>query len=254
MIERKIVAQKMKENEIEHYIVTNLKNAGHSSIKLQKTPLGEKIIIAVSHPGLIVGRKGQNIKKLTEDLKVKFELENPQIEINEVENQNLDANIIAQKIASSLEKFGASRFKGVMHKTMEDVMRSGAKGVEIIVAGRGLPSSRAKSWRVFAGYLKKCGDVAESGVQKAQTTANLRSGTIGIKVRIMPPNLDLPDRVDIKEIIDQMDKESSKEEAPAEKEEKKSESKPAKEDKKPKKKAARKKSADKEDKKPEAEE
>jgi len=62
MIERKFVAQKIKEFQIEEYISQSLENVGHSHTKMVKTPLGEKIVISASRPGLIVGRKGQNIK------------------------------------------------------------------------------------------------------------------------------------------------------------------------------------------------
>ena len=82
MIERKFVAQKIKEYQIQEYIEHNLKHVGHSHTKMVKTPLGEKIVLYASRPGLIVGRKGQNIKELTKTLKKIFGLENPQIEIS----------------------------------------------------------------------------------------------------------------------------------------------------------------------------
>jgi small subunit ribosomal protein S3 len=194
MIERQIVSANVKELEIQEYVTTVLKNLGQSHIKLQKTPLGEKIIIYASRPGLIVGRKGQNIKKLTEDLKEKFKLENPQIEINEVDNPDLDPQIIAERVASSLEKFGTQRFKGIGHKVMSDVMGAGARGIEILISGK-IPSSRAKRWRFYQGYLKKCGDIAIVGVRKAYAAAQLKTGTVGIQVRIMPPDIRLPDEV-----------------------------------------------------------
>ena len=122
MIERKFVAQKFKEFQIQEYIEENLQNVGHSHTKMVKTPLGEKIIIYASRPGLIVGRKGQNIKELTKNLKKRFDLENPQIEISEVENPNLDVNIVAERITDALERFGSQKFKAVGHKAMEDVM------------------------------------------------------------------------------------------------------------------------------------
>ena len=196
MIERRFIAQKMKENQIEEYISKNLKSVGHSHTKMLKTPLGEKIVIYASRPGLIVGRKGQNIKELTANLKKKFNLENPQIEISEVENLNLDAKIVAEKITDSLERFGAEKFKAIGHKVMEEVMRSGALGVEIIISGK-LPSSRAKCWRFYSGYLKKCGDIAVTGVHKSQAQAKLKTGVIGVKVSIMPPDIQLPDKVEL---------------------------------------------------------
>jgi len=198
MIERKFVAEKFNEFQIREYISHTLKNAGHSTTKLIKTPLGEKIVIYASRPGLVVGRKGENIKKLTNTLKKKFHLENPQIEIAEVEDPLIDANIVAERIASTIERFGIQKFKAIGHKTMQDVMNAGALGIEIRLSGK-IPSSRAKSWRFYVGYLKKCGDIAIEGVKRANASAQLKSGTIGIKVRIMPPDIKLPDDIELTE-------------------------------------------------------
>ena len=196
MIERKFVAHKIKEYQIQEYIEGNLKNVGHSHTKMIKTPLGEKIILYASRPGLIVGRKGQNIKELTKTLKKRFGLENPQIEINEVADVNLDANIVAERITDSLERFGSQKFKAIGHKVMEDVMTAGALGVEIIVSGK-IPSSRAKSWRFYSGYLKKSGDISIAGVDKSYAQAKLKTGVVGVKVSIMPPGTKLPDKVEL---------------------------------------------------------
>jgi len=210
MIEREFVKQKKREHQIEEFVGANLSNVGHSQTKMQRTPLGEKIIVSASRPGLVVGREGQNIKKLTSALKKKFKLENPQIEINEVDNINLDAQIVAEKIASSLERFGITKFKGVGHKVMQEVMGAGARGIEIIISGK-VPSSRAKSWRFYQGYLKKCGDIALEGVKKAYKIAQLKSGIIGIQVRIMPPETKLPDEIKLAKELEP-DKEEVKEE------------------------------------------
>ncbi len=197
-IERKFIAQNLKEFRIKEFVGQQLSRVGLSSIKLQRTPLGDKILIRASRPGLVVGRAGSNIQKLTEVLKNEFKLENPQIEIEEVQNIGLDANIIAEMIANSLERFGSARFKGVGHKAMEDVMNAGGLGVEILISGK-IPSQRAKTWRFYKGYLKKCGDVAIEGVDVAYKTAVLKTGVVGIKVSIMPPTTKLPDKVILKE-------------------------------------------------------
>ncbi len=197
MIERQFIAQKTKEYYIKQYIENKLKGVGISQIKLKKIPLGEKIIIYTSRPSLIVGSKGANIRDLTRVLKQDFKLENPQIEINEVKNPFIDAMIVAERIASSLERFGSARFKSVGHKIMENVIKSGALGIEVIISGK-IPGARAKSWRFYQGYLKKCGDIATTGVQKAKTAALLKTGIIGIQVSIMPPDIVLPDYVNIK--------------------------------------------------------
>jgi small subunit ribosomal protein S3 len=195
MIERKFVSENLKEYSIEEYLRTVIGKAGLSYIKMQRTPLGEKIIICSSRPGIIVGKAGSNIAKLTRDLKEKFGLENPQIELVEAENPMSDANIVAESVANSLERFGTARFKGVGHKAMSDIMRSGARGVEILISGK-IPSSRAKSWRFYMGYLKKSGDIAISGVNTAYSRAKLKTGVVGIQVRIMPSTTKLPDDVE----------------------------------------------------------
>jgi small subunit ribosomal protein S3 len=200
MIERKFVAERVKEYQIQQYIEQTLKNVGHSATKLVRTPLGEKIIIFASRPGLVVGKKGENIKKLTNTLKRRFNLENPQIEIAEVEQPNLDAQIVAERIASTLERFGIQKFKAIGHKTMQDVMAAGALGIEIRISGK-VPSARAKSWRFYQGYLKKCGNVANSQVKRATTFATLRAGTIGVQVAIMPPGANLVDDVKVRKEV-----------------------------------------------------
>lgn len=229
---KKIVEQKIKEFQIQEFIKDNLKQVGLSSSKLQMTPLGEKVVVSAARPGLIVGKKGQSIKQLTQQLKKRFRLENPQIEINEIENPNLNANIIAERIVNSLERFGSARFKAIGHKVLEDVMNAGALGVEVVVSGK-VPSARAKRWRFYQGYLKKSGDIAITGVHTAYGAAELKSGTVGIQVRIMPP-MELPDSIKVKQA-----EEIESEKAALEK--KAQEEKEIKENKKQKKKAVKKK-------------
>ncbi|MFW6383270.1 MAG: 30S ribosomal protein S3 [Nanoarchaeota archaeon] len=199
MIHKKLVQEKIKDYQIQNFVKESLKGVGLSSTKLQVTPLGEKIIVRAARPGLVVGRKGQSIKKLTNMLKKKFGLENPQIEIDEVKDTKQDPAIMAETIASYLERFGSARFKSIGHRCLEDAMKDGAYGAEILITGK-VPSSRSKSWRFYKGYLKKCGELSISGVRKAYATAHLKTGSIGIQVRVMPSDIRLPDKV---EILDQ---------------------------------------------------
>lgn len=237
MIERKFISRNLKTYLINEYLAENLKRVGYSGAKVQRTPLGEKVIIFASRPGLIVGKKGSNIKKLTSALKNKFGLDNPQIEISEVENVNLDAQIIAERISTYLERFGSARFKSIGHQVIEDVTGAGALGIEIIISGK-IPGARAKSWRFYKGYLKKCGDMAVSGIKKATSSANLKSGVVGIKVSIMPA--ELREKYNIKlldektEIIEEVKETEKKDEVAVEK------TKDIKKEKSPRKKAERK--------------
>jgi small subunit ribosomal protein S3 len=198
MIERKFVKENLRSYLLEEFVSETLKNVGLSHVKMTRTPLGEKILIYASRPGLVVGRKGENIKKLTLTLKKKFDLENPQIEIVEVQNPSLDARIVAERIASTLERFGSQKFKAIGHKTMTEVMGSGALGIQITMSGK-LPSARAKTWRFYMGYLKKSGQLNIEGVLHAKSVATLKSGVIGVQVWIMPPTVARPDDIHISE-------------------------------------------------------
>ncbi len=194
MIERRFITSNLIKYEIHDFIINFLKERGVARTEVKKTPLGENVIIYCTKPGKVVGRKGNNISLLTKELKKRFNLENPQLEVAEIVDQDLDAVVVAQRIALSLERYGSKRFKSIMHKSAESVMKAGAKGVEIILSGK-IPSSRAKSWRVFYGYLKKSGDLALTQVKVAKEFSVLKSGVVGIKVSIMPPNLTSPDNV-----------------------------------------------------------
>lgn len=198
MIERQFVNQKVKEFRIKQFIASELSKTGYSHIEIQRTPLGEKIVIYTTRPGIVVGKKGENINRLTAILKNRFKMENPQIEIGELKNPNLDASLVADKIASTFERFGSKRFKSIGYKNLQEIIDSGALGAEIVISGRGVPSTRAKSWRFKAGYLKKSGEISMTKVKKAFTYANLRTGTVGIKVSIMTPDIILPDRITLK--------------------------------------------------------
>ena len=182
---------------VQAYIAKSLGKIGYSHTEIKRTPLGDKVIIYTSKPGLVVGRKGENINNLTKVLKKKFKMENPQIEIGEIPNPFMDAQLVADRIASTLERFGSKRFKSVGYKVLQQILDAGALGAEIVIGGK-VPSTRAKSWRFKAGYIKKSGNIAENLVKKAMTTAELKSGTIGIKVSIMTPDIELPDRIEIR--------------------------------------------------------
>ena len=198
MIERQLVSQKKKEFMIQEFISKFLPKQAYSRIELKRTPLGEKIIVYTTRPGMVVGRRGENIVNLTNELKKKFNLENPQIEVGEVENPNIDPKTIADRIVSSFERFGPKRFKSIGYRALQNVMDAGAKGSEIVIAGRGVPSQRSKTWRFSAGHMKKSGDVSENFIKREYATAALKSGTIGIKVSILTPDIILPDDIKIR--------------------------------------------------------
>ena len=195
MDEKKFVAFKKKEYAMKKYVWNSLGKGKVSAIRVEYTPIGEKIVVATDKPGLIIGSRGEKIDLLTRVLKQKFKLENPNIEISEIGNASLDAQLVADRIALDLEKLGNLKFKNIAYKELVKIMKAGALGVELRLSGK-LPSDRAKSWRFAAGYLKKVGDSAKV-VDKAQSIALTKLGISGIKVAILPPNAKIHDRIDI---------------------------------------------------------
>ena len=145
MIERQIVAQKIKEKEIEEFVFSYFGKISCSHIMMQRTPLGEKISVYTSRPGLIVGKKGANIKKITDLLKTKFNMENPQLEVVEITNPFIDAASVARSLISGFDRFGPKRFKAMAYRALSDALKAGARGIEIVIGGRGVPGERAKS-------------------------------------------------------------------------------------------------------------
>ncbi|MEK6890632.1 MAG: 30S ribosomal protein S3 [Nanoarchaeota archaeon] len=195
MEERKFVKFKKEEFEIKEFVKGYLGKGKVSKVNIEYTPIGEKVIILTSKPGLIIGRGGEKIEKLTEVLKKNFHFENPHIEIQEIKIMSLDAQAIADEIAISLENLGPVKFKMISYKLMQQIIDAGALGVEIKLAGK-LPSARAKTWRFKKGYLKKVGDSAKI-VDKAAAVARTRPGTVGIMVSILHPDAKIHDQIDL---------------------------------------------------------
>jgi small subunit ribosomal protein S3 len=195
MEEKKFVKLKKDEFKIKEYIKTALGKGKVSSVYIEYTPIGEKIVISTSRPGYVIGRKGERISELTGLLKRDYKLENPVIEIKEIDKPEFDAQTVADEIAVFLERFGSLKFKVVAYKMLQRIMRSGALGAEIRLSGK-LPSERAKSWRFAQGYLKKTGETAKI-VERAQAVANTIAGTIGVKVDILPPDRKIHDKIEI---------------------------------------------------------
>ena len=204
MIERQFVSRKIMEFKVQEFISSQLGKTEYNRVDIKKTPLGEKIIIYTTKPGLIVGKKGENIARMTEALKEKFGMKSPQIEVAEVQNPNLDPHSVGERMKYVLETYGAKRFKFIGYNALKDIMNSGAKGAEVVLSGK-IPSARAKTWRFMAGYLKKSGDIAASKVLKAYSMAKLKVGIVGIKVSILLPDVMIPDKIYIHPIDDKIE-------------------------------------------------
>lgn len=194
MIERKILGDKVLGHSIENFVRKTLGDVPIKQIEFEKTPLGERVTIHTSAPGLVIGKGGSNIQALTRALKSEFNFENPQVKIAEVKEPFLSSAIVARQIANDLSRFGSQKFKLTGFKSLMGVMNAGAMGVEIRITGK-LPSSRSKSWRFVKGYIKKTGYVSDFLVDHAIDSVTLKTGVVGIQVSIMLPDTPLPDKI-----------------------------------------------------------
>jgi len=220
MEERKFINVRKDEFNIKEFIKKDFGTGKISNVKIEYTPVGERIIISTHKPGLVIGKRGEKISELTEVLKKKFKMENPHIDVDEIKRPEFDAQIIADEIALSLERFGPLRFKVVAYKMLTRIKESGALGAELRLSGK-LPSDRAKPWRFAFGYLKKTGDTSKV-VSKAQSVAHTKPGVVGIKVSILAPDAKIHDKIEINENTLQEIKRNAEFEFPEIKEEKKS--------------------------------
>ncbi len=192
---KKFIQIKKQEFGIKEYIKRDLGKGKISRLDIEYTPVGEKIIVSTSRPGLVIGRRGEKIGELTGVLKTKFKLENPHIEIEEIKHPLFDSQLVADEIAMALERMGNLRFKVIAYRKLQEIMNAGALGCELRLTGK-LPSERSRSWRFAEGYLKKAGEPSKE-IDRAQAIALTKTGIIGIKVAIMSPDAKIYDKIDI---------------------------------------------------------
>jgi small subunit ribosomal protein S3 len=193
MEEKKFVTFKKEELGVKEYIKRALGKGRISDVAIEYTPVGEKIVISTNRPGMVIGRGGEKIEELTRVLKKRFKLDNPHIDIDEITQEKLDAQLVADDIAVSLERRGSMQFKVSAYRALEGIMAAGALGAEIVLSGK-LPSDRAKTWRFTQGYLKKTGEPSKL-VDRAHSQAKTGPGIVGIKVSILRPDVDLKDKI-----------------------------------------------------------
>jgi small subunit ribosomal protein S3 len=167
--------------ELDEYLEAQLKEAGYAGVDIQRNPVGTRITVFVTRPGLAIGRRGTGIKELTERVAQKFNLPNPQIAVSEVERPELNPRIMAQRTAQIVAR--GTAFRRAANWTMTTIMEAGAMGCEIGVAGK-LRSDRAHKEKYRMGVVPKSGETADEIVRSATTDVLLKLGLFGIKVKI----------------------------------------------------------------------
>ena len=182
-IKERIFIKKLKDQVfLKEYIRQYFTDSKFGDIEIQYIPLGTRIIVYTTSPGLVIGAGGERIREITEKLKTEFGIENPQIDVQKIQTPDLDPHIIANSIAFGLERRG--NFKRLGKYYLEKIMRAGAVGCEIIIKGK-LSGEKARKERFVAGYIKKCGEPSKRDVMKGFALANPKLGNIGVTVKIM---------------------------------------------------------------------
>jgi small subunit ribosomal protein S3 len=182
---KNVMNNNYKNMELDEYLKQSLKETGYGGVDIQKTPIGTRITLYVTRPGLVIGRKGIGIKDLTARLEQKFGLNNPQVSVMEIEVPELNPKIMANRIAQLIER--GTAFRRAAMWTINTVMGAGAMGVEVTIAGK-LRSERAHFEKHAVGVIPKSGNAADRIVKVGVTDVLTKMGLMGIQLRIALKN------------------------------------------------------------------
>ena len=192
--DKRIVIENVRRMLLQEYLMKETQRAGFGGLDIQRTPMGTRVTLIAERPGLVIGRKGGAIKALTDAVERRFSFDNPQIEVQEVTNPSLNAQIMAEKLANALER--GWHFRRAGHSTVRRIMEAGAKGCLVVIAGK-LTGQRHRRAKFKDGHIKYCGEPRNTWMRKGYAVAKLKPGVIGVTVQIMDPDAKLPDEVEI---------------------------------------------------------
>ena len=170
--------------KIRKYLEKNLKEAllSHVEIERSKSDKGTNIVVSifVARPGVVIGQDGKNINKIKEDLSKLVNGANLRVDVVEVKNPDMDANIVAQTIAKQLEE--RASFRTAQKKAIQRVRKSGAKGIRTVVSGRLGGADIARSEGYKEGIIPL--HTIRSDIDFAICHAATQYGRLGVKVWI----------------------------------------------------------------------
>ena len=197
--EQQFIEDGLQRTQIDEFFADELGRAGYGGMEVAKTPMGTQIVLMAEKPGMVIGKGGKNIRKITDTLETEFDLDDPQIDVQEVDEPDLNARIVADRLANALERGWYFRKAG--HTTIDRIMEAGALGAEIVLSGK-VTGARSRVEKFNRGYIKHNGEPAEEIVDYGVATAVMKLGTIGVQVRVIPPDAELPDDFEIYEDIE----------------------------------------------------
>lgn len=190
-VERKFVKNGLDKSQLAEYFSKQLERAGYGGMNINRTPMGTQVTIFAEKPGMIIGKGGRTIHKLTHDLEAVFRVDNPQIDVQEVKIPELNAQMMASRLAGAIER--GLYFRKAGHNMLRRIMESGALGCEIDIAGK-LTGPRKRTEKFVAGNMLHAGNPAMELVDKGFAIAIKKLGVIGCRVRLIRPTVKLPGR------------------------------------------------------------
>lgn len=166
---------------LKDYLREAIKEAGFSHAEISKTPTGTRVVLHVTRPGIVIGRKGTGIRDLTEKLEKDFGLKNPQIAVNEITQPELTASVMCNRLASLIER--GTAFRRATMWSLQQIMNAGAMGVQITISGK-LRGDRSSFEKHSAGILPRAGHHARMVVDEDIAHVPTPMGYIGVRIRI----------------------------------------------------------------------
>jgi len=163
------------------FLREEIKESGFHKVEVAKTPSGTKITLYVTRPGIVIGRKGSGIKQLTEKVESDFGFKDPQISVEEIQKAELSPNVMCNRMASHIER--GTAFRRATMWTMNQIMESGAMGVQITISGK-LRGDRSAFEKHVQGVLPRAGNYAKNVVSEDIVHVKTKMGLIGIRIRI----------------------------------------------------------------------
>jgi small subunit ribosomal protein S3 len=191
---RQIIDRNVERHLVKEFLMNNTKKAGFGGLDIRRTPTGTEVTVKAERPGMVIGRKGKIINELQKQLDERFGLENPRLKVDEVEDAALNAQVMAEKIASAMERGWYYRRAG--HSAALNIMEAGARGVIITLAGK-LTGSRNRTQKFVRGHVKYCGETALQHMDVGYSVCIKKLGTIGVTVAIMRKGTKLPHEISI---------------------------------------------------------
>jgi len=187
---KNVLKNNYRNTELDEFLKEELKDAGFGGADIQKSPLGTRLTLYVTRPGLVIGRKGSGIRDLTSKLEVKFGLTNPQISVVEVEVPELNPKIMCNRLAQLIER--GTAFRRAALWTVNTIKNAGALGVEVTISGK-LRSERAHFEKHSSGIIPKSGNMADRVVREGITHVLTKMGIMGIRLKIAIKNATPPE-------------------------------------------------------------